>query len=163
MLTPLLRLNPLRIFISLKDMADLRPLRVVLFRLGSLICAAPATAVREVIPAGRPSRIPGTTDSVTGLLNLRGVLLTVVDGRRIIGVEVGTEPAESVLVLEHGGKPVGLAVDEVLDLVEVAGDQMVEGDTLPGIDPRLVRAVGRHEGRVFAILDTEGLVVPLVG
>ena len=156
-------MNPLPIFISLKHMADLRPLRVVLFRLGSLICAAPATAVREVIPAGRPSRIPGAANTVSGLLNLRGVLLTVVDGRRIIGTEVGDEPPESVLVLEHGGKPVGLAVDEVLDLVVVAGDQLVAGDTLPGIDPRLVQAVGRHEGRVFAVLDTEGLVVPLVG
>ncbi len=144
-------------------MADLHALRVVLFRLGYLVCAAPATAVREVIPAGRPSRIPGTTNSVTGLVNVRGVLLTVVDGRRIIGTEVGAEPPESVLVLEHGGKPVGLAVDEVLDLIEVAGDQLVEGETLPGMDPRLVRAVGRHENRVFAILDTEGLVVPLVG
>lgn len=144
-------------------MADLRPLRVVLFRLGSLVCAAPATAVREVIPAGRPSRIPGTADTVSGLLNLRGVLLTVVDGRRIIGADIGTEPPESVLVLEHGGRPVGLAVDEVLDLVVVAGEDLAAGDTLPGVDPRLVQAVGHHEGRVFAVLDTEGLVTPLVG
>jgi purine-binding chemotaxis protein CheW len=144
-------------------MDDLRALRVVLFRLGALICAAPATAVREVIPAGRPTRIPGTTDMVAGLLNLRGILLTVVDGRRVIGAEVTGELPESVLVLEHGGKPVGLAVDEVLDLVEVAGAELALGDTMPGIDSRLVRAVGHHDGRVFAVLDTEGLVTPLVG
>jgi purine-binding chemotaxis protein CheW len=144
-------------------MDDLRTLRVVLFRLGALVCAAPATAVREVIPAGRPTRIPGTAATVSGLLNLRGVLLTVVDGRRAIGLETPEAFPESVLVLEHGGKPVGLAVDEVLDLVEVAGEELAPGDTLPGIDARLVRAVGHHDGRVFAILDTEGLVSPLVG
>jgi purine-binding chemotaxis protein CheW len=144
-------------------MDDSGKLRVVLFRLGALVCAAPATAVREVIPAGRPTRIPGTANTVSGLLNLRGVLLTVIDGRRVIGAEISGDPPESVLVLDHGGKPVGLAVDEVLDLVEVAGEELAPGDTLPGIDARLVRAVGHHQGRVFAVLDTEGLVSPLVG
>jgi purine-binding chemotaxis protein CheW len=143
-------------------MADQRALRLVLFRLGSLVCAAPATAVREVIPAGRPTRIPGTDAVIAGLLNLRGVLLTVVDGRGVIGVTDGAAAPESVLVLEQRGKPVGLAVDEVLDLVEVDPDQLAQGDALPGIDPRLVQAVGRQDGRVFAVLDVAALVAPLL-
>jgi chemotaxis signal transduction protein len=144
-------------------MADQSALRLVLFRLGSLVCAAPATGVREVIPAGSPTRIPGASRGVSGLLNLRGTLLTVVSGSRVIGLEGPELSPESVLVLDRGGRAVGLAVDEVLDLVEVQEDQLEDGEALPGIDPNLVRQVGHHDGRVFAVLDLEKLVSPLLG
>ncbi len=159
----MLRPERLRIFVSLKHMADQTALRLVLFRLGSLVCAAPATGVREVIPAGAPTRIPGAGAGVSGLLNLRGTLLTVVSGSRVIGLTEPELSPESVLVLDQGGRAVGLAVDEVLDLVEVPEDQLQDGEALPGIDPTLVRQVGHHDGRVFAVLDLEKLVVPLLG
>ena len=159
----MLRPERLRIFVSLKHMADQTALRLVLFRLGSLVCAAPATGVREVIPAGTPTRIPGASTSVSGLLNLRGSLLTVVSGSRVIGLEEPELSPESVLVLDLDGRAVGLAVDEVLDLIEVQPDQLEDGEALPGIDPMLVRQVGHFEGRVFAVLDLEKLVVPLLG
>lgn len=160
---PLLSLEPLRIFISLKHMGDQTALRLVLFRLGSLVCAAPATGVREVIPAGSPTRIPGASANVSGLLNVRGTLLTVVSGPRVIGLAPSEDLPESVLVLDLGGRSVGLAVDEVLDLIEVQDDQLEDGTELPGIDQRLVRQVGHHAGRVFAVLDVEALVMPLLG
>ena len=144
-------------------MADQTALRLVLFRLGSLVCAAPATRVREVISAGSPTRIPGASGSIAGLLNVRGTLLTVVSGSRVIGLTDSEELPESVLVLDQSGRSVGLAVDEVLDLVEVQSDQLEDGDALPGIDPRLVQQVGSHNGRVFAVLDIEALVLPLLG
>lgn len=144
-------------------MADQTGLRLVLFRLGTLVCAAPAAGVREVIPAGSPIRIPGASGSVSGLLNVRGTLLTVVSGSRVIGLAESEEPPESVLVLDRRGRSIGLAVDEVLDLVEVETDQLEDGEALPGIDPRLVRQVGHHGGRVFAVLDIEALVLPLLG
>jgi purine-binding chemotaxis protein CheW len=144
-------------------MSDFRRLRLVLFRLGELTCGAPASAVREVIPASRATRIPGADATVAGLVNLRGGLLTVVDGRRVLG---GLDPdvaPESVMVLEQDGKVVGVAVDEVLDLIEIDAETLASGADLPGVDPALVQSVGRHEGRVFAILDTRALVAPVLG
>ena len=158
----MLRQMRLRIFVSLKHMADQTASRLVLFRLGSLVCAVPATGVREVIPAGSPTRIPGAVDSVSGLLNVRGTLLTVVSGPRLIGIEEAEELPESVLVLDQGDRAVGLAVHEVLDLIEIEPDQLQDGEALPGIDPRLVKQVGHQGERVFAVLDVQALVVPLL-
>lgn len=144
-------------------MADIPSLRLVIFRLGSLPCAAAASAVREVIPAGRPTRIPGALDSVAGLLNLRGALLTVVDGRLALGLSGTQVQPESVLVIEQESRAFGLAVDEVLDLVDVPDEDLAQGESLPGVDPRLVQAVGRHGGRVFAVLDMGALLTPAMG
>jgi purine-binding chemotaxis protein CheW len=138
-------------------------LRLVLFRLGSLTCAAPATAVREVVGADRATRIPGCDQTVAGLVNLRGSLLTVVDGRRLVGIEPNGQVAESILVLARGERSVGFLVDEVLDLIEVSADQLETGESLPGVDPGLIAAVGRSAEGLFAVLDTEALVTPLIG
>lgn len=154
----MLPLRPSGILVSLKHMADLK---LVIFRLGSLICAAPATSVREVISTSPTTRIPGARDAVAGLMNVRGSLLTVVDGRILLGSAAG--PADSVIVLQKGERVIGLIVDEVLDLAEVAEDSLSPGDALPGVDPQLVQAVGRQGDRVFVLLDPAALMAPVLG
>ncbi len=144
-------------------MADSRPLRLVVFRLGPLVCAARATLVREIIPSGRSTRIPGASASVAGLVNLRGTLLTVVDGRIAVGLAETETASESILVLEVGERSYGLAVDEVLDLVEIAETDLALGEEMPGVDPRLVEAVGRHGTQVFAVLDPKAMLAPVSG
>jgi purine-binding chemotaxis protein CheW len=144
-------------------MGDSSTLRLVLFRLGAVLWAAPSTVVREVIPGGPATRIPGSHAAVAGLVNLRGTLLTVVDGRRALGVTGAASDFESVLVVEHGGRRFGLSVDEVLDLVEVAADALRSGPVPPGVDPRLVRGCGEQAARAFAVLDTDALLAPVLG
>lgn len=162
-MTPLLRPKPFGIFFSLKHMADSDSVRLVVFRLGPLLAAAHSTVVREIIPAGRPTRIPGASSSVAGLVNLRGTLLTVVDARLAVRIaDTGTAP-ESILVIELGERGFGLAVDEVLDLVEVAADDLALGEGMPGVDPGLVQAIGRHGDRVFAVLDAKAMLAPVWG
>ena len=51
---------------------------------------------------------------------------------------------------------------DVLDLVEVPTDSLDQREALPGVDPRLARAVGRAGQRVFAVLDTDALLAPLL-
>lgn len=139
-------------------MADLK---LVIFRLGTLICAAPATSVREVIATSAPTRIPGADAAVAGLMNVRGSLMTAVDGRILLGFPAGV--ADAVLVLQQGERVVGLLVDEVLDLAEVSEASLSQGDALPGVDPELVQAVGRQGDRVFALLDPAALMAPVLG
>ena len=136
---------------------------MVLFRLGPVLWAAPATVVREVIAAGPATRIPGSHLAVAGLVNLRGTLLTVVDGRRAVGLaDIESEPG-SILVVEQEGRVYGLSVDEVLDLVDLPSGAFSSGPVPAGVDPRLVRGFGRQAGRSFAVLDTEALLAPVLG
>ncbi|HEU4641819.1 MAG TPA: chemotaxis protein CheW, partial [Gemmatimonadaceae bacterium] len=71
--------------------------------------------MREIIPFRRATRLPGAPPYVAGLMNVRGIIVTVLD----IGVRLdATAPDRttgSVMLIEHGTKVVGAAVDEVLD------------------------------------------------
>lgn len=150
------------ILVSLKDMADTSLVSLVVFGVGDLLCALPVSAVSEIVPAQQAARIPGAPEGVEGLVNVRGRLLTVVDGRRMLGRERGAAAAEpSILLLQVHGRPLGLLVDRVLDLIHVPRSALENRSTLPGVDPGVVSAVGRWETLVFVVLDPDVVLAPV--
>lgn len=136
-------------------------LRLLLFRSGGQVWAVEAGAVREIIPASQATRIPGTPDAVLGLINVRGMLVPVVDTSSAAGIGPGNS-AGSVILVERRGRIAGLAVDEVLDLATVAAEMLDRQAALPGVRPDLVRAVGTAGGQSFVHLSTDVLLEPLL-
>jgi chemotaxis signal transduction protein len=67
-----------------------------------------------------------------------------------------------LLRLQDGRRLVGLTVDDVVDLVTVARDALQDRTVLPGVDPVLVRAVGRRDGGSYVVLDTAALFAPVL-
>ena len=157
--------NPIRfdIFFSTKEMPDSQTLHAVVFRVGDLLCAAPAGIVREILPVLAATRIPGVADAVEGLVNVRGGLLTVLDGHRLLGRERDLADEGAIVVLTVGDRTCGLIVSEVRDFVELPAAAVAERASLPGVDPRVVRAVARRGGEHFVMLDTEALLAPMLG
>lgn len=153
-------------------MSDAGVVRLLVFRVGQLVCAAEADRVREILPRLTPTRIPGAPPVVAGLMNVRGTLVTVVEGWRALrqsepaadaGGGVGGGAGTTVLLEVDGGKRVlGFTVDEVVDLLSVGGEALERRQALPGIDPTLVRAVGRRAGQLFVVLDTDALLTPIL-
>ena len=164
--------------------------RLLVFRVGALACAAEVDQVREILPRLPTTRIPGAPPVVAGLVNVRGTLVTVVEGWRALGQSappVSPAPAPqaasptdssaavsgSTIILEVRGdgdngarKLIGFTVDEVLDML-AAGDHALEDRRgLPGVDPTLVRAVGRRnrgDGKdLFIVLDVAALLGPIL-
>ena len=147
-------------------MADATVVRLLVFRVGALVCAAEAEAVREILPRLPATRIPGAPEVVAGLVNVRGSLVTVVEGWRALGQPepAGNGEGGTTVLLQVGAarKLLGFTVDEVLDLMTVPANQLEPRQSLPGLDPRLVRAVGRRGAQVFVVLDTEALLAPIL-
>ena len=188
-------------------MSDAGVVRLLLFRVGNLLCATEAERVREILPRLEPTRIPGAPPVVAGIVNVRGTLVTVVEGWRALrqaapapplppapasGSAPGPAPAPApasdpmtgggaggggervggeggdvagttvLLELDGGKKVLGFTVDEVVDLLSVGGEALERRQALPGIDPTLVRAVGRRAGQLFVVLDTDALLTPIL-
>src|SRR2546426_12702568 len=60
--------------------------RLLVFRVGTLACAAEVDQVREILPRLPTTRIPGAPPVVAGLVNVRGTLVTGVEGGRALGL-----------------------------------------------------------------------------
>ncbi len=145
-------------------MGDATVVRLLVFRVGPLACAAQAESVREILPRLPTIRIPGAPQVVAGLVNVRGSLVTVVEGWRALEQRPADAESGTTVLLEVGAerRALGFTVDEVLDLLAIPDDQLEQRQSLPGLDPRLVRAVGRRGGQVFVVLDTEALLAPIL-
>ena len=76
---------------------------------------------REIIPMRRMTRLPGAPPHVLGLINVRGMIVTVIDLARRLEPDAPTAPPSdgTILLVRRGQGLVGLAVREVLDVRQV--------------------------------------------
>jgi purine-binding chemotaxis protein CheW len=75
-------------------------------------------AVREIKGWSEITHLPKQPDYVRGVLNLRGVMVPIIDLRCRFGQGL-TEatPIHVVIIVQIGARPVGLLADRVLDIV----------------------------------------------
>lgn len=89
------------------------------FRVGELL-ALELKQVREIIDCqGDISHPPGMPDYLCGVLNLRQQLISLVDVRRLYGMDGADHSQAKVLVIERGEQRFGLLVDAVCDIVSI--------------------------------------------
>jgi purine-binding chemotaxis protein CheW len=118
------------------------------------VFAADGEDVRELIPMGAITGLPGAPAFVRGLLNVRGTIVTILD----LGVRLdpSAEPAieGSILLVRHRDRWVGVVVDEVADVrqleVDASGATEAAGD--------LVRGVATLDGAPVVVLDLAALI-----
>jgi chemotaxis signal transduction protein len=142
-------------------MGDLAGVRILVFRVADRLCGAEVSAVREILPTQEATRVPGTAEAVSGLINVRGELVPLVDGRRALG-HARSEGSGTIVLCEVGGRSFGFEVDEVMDLQAVLGEDLSDREELPGVDPTLARAVGRYGDQTFVLLDLDALLAPIL-
>jgi len=136
---------------------------LLLFRSAGMVFGIDADMAREILPVRAATRIPGAVPAIRGLVNVRGLLVTLVDAAVAMGLAERPSPAaEAVLLLDYASRRVGLVVDEVLDLVAVDEASLDGSAALPGVRPDVVRAVGSAADRPFVELDTSALLEPLL-
>jgi len=128
--------------------------RLLLWRSGAIRCGAPIQRVARVLPHPPVTAIPDAPPAVLGVSNIEGKLVTVVDCRVLLG-EPAPGPGAELVLVRVGTRTVGLAVDEVKDIVVVADRAL-----LPGRDGREWEA-DLGGGATATLLDLDALLAPL--
>lgn len=85
----------------------------------------PIEQVTEVVRPEGLMTVPGTPPIQAGIVNVRGAIVTVLDLQALLTGERAVTPG-SIVLIEHGARPVGLTVDAVHD-VRVTGDEASAG------------------------------------
>ncbi|HEY0871310.1 MAG TPA: chemotaxis protein CheW [Acidothermaceae bacterium] len=110
----------------------------ITFRLGDRQLACRLDEVREVVRLEGLDILPGMTPPISGVLELRGNPLPVVDLR------LGDSPRGDVLVMASGVDALGAIVDQVNAVHDE--DEMVSSGERPSGLPSYVIDVVRHTG-----------------
>jgi purine-binding chemotaxis protein CheW len=130
--------------------------RLCTFHVGKLLIGVDVDQVQEVRAAEIVTPVPLAPDSVTGIINLRGQIVTVIDARQRLGLPTGDEHADPVYaVIRNDGEAIGLAVDRAGDVIEVdASDFEDVPDTVRSAIRSFVSGVYKLEGAQLLVLDT---------
>src|SRR5438445_5536879 len=81
-------------------------------------------AVREIKGWSNVTHLPKQPDYVRGVLNLRGVMVPIIDLRCRFGQGMTEATAiHIVIIVQVGSRPVGLLADRVLDIVSFDASQ----------------------------------------
>ena len=144
------------------NLETLAAARTLLFRVAGSVYGCDIGSVREIIPFRRATRLPGAPSYVQGLINLRGTVVTVLDlGCRIDPSRAPLGgPGGSIILVAHGARVVGVAVDEVMD-VQAIEEETAEagvGDSRGG----LVRGIGHLGDDVVVLVDILTLVTQVL-
>jgi purine-binding chemotaxis protein CheW len=82
-------------------------------------------AVREIKEWSNVTPLPKQPDYMRGVLNLRGVIVPILDLRCRFGQGLtAATPMHIVLIVQIAGRPIGLLADRVLDIVSFEKSQI---------------------------------------
>ena len=99
---------------------DSRLLQCIVFQLGAEWFAVPIAQMRGIERWRPPTPVPGTPPAILGIINQRGMLVTVLDIRMLLGQKPEPPTRRTRLLFASAGDTdVALLADHVADLLDL--------------------------------------------
>lgn len=132
------------------------------FRIGDAEYGMDILRIQEIRSYEQPTRIDGVPPFLKGVINLRGVMVPIIDLRIVAGLDCPYNAFTVVVVINLSGRIIGVVVDSVSDVLEIAADRVSLVDGSPHPDSHLyIVATANICSRQVALLDIEGLMESL--
>ena len=134
------------------------------FRLGGEEYGIDILKVQEIRSYEQPTRIAHAPGFIKGVVNLRGVIVPIVDLRLRLGCDTAEYTALTVvIVLNVKGRVVGAVVDSVSDVLELSKDAIKPAPEMASaVDAGFITGIGSvkngDEHRMLILMDIEGLM-----
>jgi purine-binding chemotaxis protein CheW len=136
--------------------------RLLVFEVGGSAFACEMESFREIVPTQAMTRLPGAPSTVCGLINLRGTIVTVIDGGIVLGKPGFARTRGLILLLDYLERWLGIGVDDVRDIQDVPIDRFSPADAGESFHAGITGAV-EIEGRRVLVLDIKTVVEQVIG
>lgn len=132
------------------------------FKIGDEEYGVDILRVQEIRSYEKPTTIANAAAELKGVVNLRGVIVPIIDLRLKLGMPSATcNHLTVVIVLNIGERVVGAVVDGVSDVLTLEREQLRPVPTLDlDMNPDHLLAIGSVGDRMLILLDIEKLLGP---
>ena len=129
--------------------------QIVVFTLDELLYALPLPAVVRVIHAVEIKHLPKAPEIISGIINVKGRIIPVVDIRKRFGLEEREiETDDRLIIADTGKRQVAILVDTVTGIKDLTpGQQEQAKETLPFAEH--LRGVAKIDNELILIYDLE--------
>jgi len=133
---------------------------IVLFTVGDITCGVDIRSVHEIKRASGITVVYGVQEDVTGVINLRGQIVTVLNMRKRFGYESAELTGEErIMIVPFNDEAVGLLVDNVEDAIVLDSSEILP--VPPNLDSDISHfftSVFHWDERIISLVDLSQLV-----
>jgi purine-binding chemotaxis protein CheW len=137
-----------------------RPREYLTFRLGEEEYGIDILKVQEIRGYEQPTRIANAPSFIKGVVNLRGVIVPIVDMRLKFGLgSAEYNDFTVVIILNLGARVVGMVVDSVSDVMELSPEQIRDTPEIDSVvDSSYITGLGTLNDRMLILIAIEKLM-----
>ena len=131
------------------------------FRLGEEVFAVDVSQAQEVLEVTAITRVPKTPEFMTGVINLRGSVVPVVDLRRKFDMEKAERTIDTCIIVMEvylGQETVvlGALADSVQEVIEMEPGQIEPPPKIgTNLNTDFIRGMGKRDDNFIIILDID--------
>lgn len=137
---------------------EVKIVQIIGFKLNNEEYALEINNVQEIIKITKITRVPRTKKYIIGVINLRGIVIPIIDMNLRFGMEKKeyTEK-QRIMILKIGVVFVGIIVDNVSEVIEIKSDQIFVNPTITAsINQEYIRGVAKmNDERLLTLLNIE--------
>lgn len=137
-----------------------RPREYLTFRLGEEEYGIDILKVQEIRGYEQPTRIANAPSFIKGVVNLRGVIVPIIDMRLKFGLgSAEYNDFTVVIILNLGARVVGMVVDSVSDVMELSPEQIRDTPEIDSVvDSSYITGLGTLNDRMLILIAIEKLM-----
>lgn len=130
----------------------------VVFKLGEEEFAVPISQVREIMNYIPPTRIPGASDFMQGVINLRGNLLPIIDLGMKLNIKTTDNMDKHIVINDIGAKLVGAVVDQVAEVTSLKEEDIETAPVDVSEGKNYISGIAKMKNRLLILLDFKKLM-----
>jgi purine-binding chemotaxis protein CheW len=136
-------------------------LQLVSFTIGQEEFGVDILRVQEINRMVEVTRVPNSPEFISGVINLRGKVIPIVDLRKRFGFEQKEKDKNTrIIVVELNGSILGFIVDAVKEVLRIPKSVTEPPPAVvAGIGSEYITAVGKLEDRLLILLDINKILL----
>lgn len=140
--------------------AQFEPSEFLAFRLGEEEYGIDIQKVQELRGYDAVTRIANAPDFIKGVINLRGIIVPIIDMRIKFNLGMPTyDPFTVVIILNVAGRVLGMVVDSVSDVITLASEQIKPAPEMgAALDTDYLIGLGTLDQRMLILVDIDRLM-----
>lgn len=137
-------------------------MKVIVFQLKDKEYAIPVQQViafEKMLPI---TRVPHTPEYMKGVINLRGLIIPIIDLRVRFGLEEQEESSSTrIIIVSLNGMEVGLVVDAANDVTDIPQDSVEpQPEVVGAVKTEFISGVAKIGNRLLILLNLEKVLNP---
>ncbi|MHB8882110.1 MAG: chemotaxis protein CheW [Thermodesulfovibrionales bacterium] len=132
--------------------------KFAVFRITDEVFGITIERVVEIIKPQKVFTIPGLPEFLSGVMNVRGIVIPLIDLRRRFGMAPSGKK-ERVIIVRYDKEKVGFLVDEIREILSLTPEEMTRPPSLfKGFKTEYITGLGRKENSIIILLNIDNLL-----